>query len=882
MPAKITNNTNMAKEDPFFIPGDQEENPDIGISSDDSSELDYEIKKKPIKEKPNKAKRSTIRTSDVEESVKEKTTMKKSKNELADSSDEEDKVVKKVIKKKVAKKVAQELADSSDEEDKVVKKKVIKKKVIKKKVVKEVAQELADSSDEEDKVVKKNELADSSDEEDKVVKKNELADSSDEEDIVPEKKVVKKVEPEKLADSSDEEDKVPEKKVKKKVVKKVVPKKLADSSDEEDKVPEKKVKKKVVKKVVPKKLADSSDDELVDSSDEEDIVPEKKSAKKKVPKKEVVNSSDDEDVILPKKKNMKILPKMNNVTINIDGSVSVEHLNGKCNLFPNQKDAFMESKDALTRWSTMINTSVLGAGKTYMVNASACWLGVPVIILGPTQTRGVWEKVVKLDGNQCIKFMTYSSLAGTKNHQPKHPYLSRVDRYGKGTDFYPTPAYRELVKNGLVLICDEVHAGKNNSTYHASIKALTGVIHEQFVNQPSLDHNRSRVILISGSPYEKREMTVRYIQMMGLGDSERVYLSGDMLDGVHIADSKCLAGQLIRTCLKFDRENTLTLLRDSPLDTRGDAAITVMYKLYIEIIKPFLIISMQPFVLETPPDIKNGLYEVSEDEEVTLSRYISAMQNVNDNKSGEYNNYIRKRSMLITMLQKIEHAKLNIFAREATYILENNPGEKVAIFLGFNKNILRLTKLLQKFHPVCVTGLLPKQSDREDAVRRFQEKKKYNLIICNKKAGGSSISLHGPETRHQLISPAFDVLEQYQSSGRCIRQGGTGKVILRYVYADIEAKESRLLNNIASKSKVMEDLLDKQRSMGFLLPSEFENEKISMKNVEFSDYDPEEVDEWIEIMSSRYEKQSIAAKKRSDAKIVKEEAKANAKAKDLM
>jgi hypothetical protein len=496
-----------------------------------------------------------------------------------------------------------------------------------------------------------------------------------------------------------------------------------------------------------------------------------------------------------------------------------------------------------------------------MTMALAMWLNVKLMIVGPKQTRGVWNKVCADMGckDRVASFMTYAMLSGMRNAQPKHAFLSRIDNYGKGTVYSVTPAFKKLVSDGVLLVFDEIHAGKNNSTYHASVKALTQEVHRQYVKKPDLNANRSRCVLITGSPYEKKEMTSRYVQMLCFAESERDYIPGD--------DPRSVVSQLIHECKQLDTDATEKTLAECPLAGRANVH-DVMYNLYLNIVKPNVVVSMDQFKLKHTPDVKNGLYEVPANEAVCITKHIEHMEDIDNNKDGEHGNQIKKRAALMTILELVEQAKLRIFAREAADVLENKPGEKVAIFLGFNHNIIKLCQMLQRYNPVCVTGLSPREADREDAVHRFQTKDKYNLIICNKKSGGSSISLHGPETRHQFISPAFDVLEQYQSSGRCIRQGDTGKVILRYVYADIGQKETRIIDNITRKTKVMGELLSEQRNSGLLLPTNLDSVKVPLKEctLDFK-YDSAKDSKWISAMIVKYEKGQEKKQEKKNAQV---------------
>jgi hypothetical protein len=91
---------------------------------------------------------------------------------------------------------------------------------------------------------------------------------------------------------------------------------------------------------------------------------------------------------------------------------------------------------------------------------------------------------------------------------------------------------------------------------------------------------------------------------------------------------------------------------------------------------------------------------------------------------------------------------------------------------------------------------------------------KDNLIICNIKVGGQSISLHDKygRPRVSLIVPSFSSIDLLQSLGRIHRAGSKSPALQRIIYCSNTCEEviSRRLNSkIEFLSKINDDDLSR-------------------------------------------------------------------------
>jgi superfamily II DNA or RNA helicase len=96
-------------------------------------------------------------------------------------------------------------------------------------------------------------------------------------------------------------------------------------------------------------------------------------------------------------------------------------------------------------------------------------------------------------------------------------------------------------------------------------------------------------------------------------------------------------------------------------------------------------------------------------------------------------------------------------------------GMSVVIFVNFAATLQALSHRLETFS--VVHGDQTAQ-DRNQWLNRFQQDKEH-IIICNIKAGGVGVSLHGTRPRLALICPTFSGQDLKQALGRVHRAGGS-------------------------------------------------------------------------------------------------------------
>lgn len=187
-------------------------------------------------------------------------------------------------------------------------------------------------------------------------------------------------------------------------------------------------------------------------------------------------------------------------------------------LFPYQEDHVARLK-SIFHWSPFaLDLSMLGTGKTYV----SCWLSRDtamgfkwIMVIAPVSVTIKWKEMEREYGVPLVGAYSYNAIRGTTRSQPKHGYLNRMDSEDKDTppSFSVTPAYLDLVRDGLLLVIDEIQHVKNStSSQFVACKTLVNAI----VDAAASPNNKSKVLLLSGSPVDKKEHVTHLFKTLGI------------------------------------------------------------------------------------------------------------------------------------------------------------------------------------------------------------------------------------------------------------------------------------------------------------------------------------------------------------------------------
>lgn len=461
--------------------------------------------------------------------------------------------------------------------------------------------------------------------------------------------------------------------------------------------------------------------------------------------------------------------------------------------------------------------SVMGAGKTWVGNAIGVETGLPLMVLGPRGSLTNWETVGDDMGGQVIFTSTYESLRSIRGCQPKHGYLQRYDYEDGSVGFAPTKAFRDLAKEGIILICDECQKIKNSSDQTKAVRALVREI---------LDNGgKSRLMLLSGSPFEESKHALNFFRFVGFVTHPKMYNISKSGDFTPLG-----LAELIDNLNHYAPEEVEQLvITHSPFTKKSVGEF--VFAAFTEIIVPFFSSAMPSPAVDFRKDVGNGYYRFETEEEAT--ELINAIQGLQraaafNPREGTINYDNNNMGIVTTALRRVELAKVPLFARKTRETLAATEKGKVVIFFNYTEPIDRLRTLLAEFDPIVYDGRLTSRKQEDAAIAAFQTGG-HRVLIANLKKGGITINLHdtiGDEPRTTYMSPTFSILDMHQASARTYRQGLKSDAIIRAVYGEVGTEdmrilESRILAALSRKTENLKKILIQQAKEGVLFPGEY-------------------------------------------------------------
>ena len=497
--------------------------------------------------------------------------------------------------------------------------------------------------------------------------------------------------------------------------------------------------------------------------------------------------------------------------------MKIENNGSSVTLKPTQIDHYLRTTEILKYNHCYIDCSVMGAGKTYVGDAHAIRLDLPVVALGPKIASITWSGVTSETQVKLVDYITYQSLRSVKGKQPKHGYLHRIDSDGQ-VNFSATPKFVELAKKGILLVLDEVHNIKNNSDQFKACKALTTAL-------LSIG-GKSRFAILSATPFDKEDHAVNLLRLMGFIQSTKLFIFHKDTQSIQLIGAQ----ELINICRHFNNVKTTQVLRTNPPNRNNIPHIC--YRLYVEVIKPRLVSSMSSPIIPVEKDAKNGYYRMEDDDRKAL---IDAIHELS--KASRFNIHtqaIEEAKLewggITKALMHIEQSKTNLLIRLARTQLESNSMCKVIIFVNFTEPLLRICKGLDKYNPLKLNGETTIRQ-RTSIIEAFHSDHSRRLLVANMKVGGNSINLHdtvGDRPRFTFIVPNYSIGELHQASGRAYRDGTMSKSTVRLVYGKTgtdglpDILETSILNALARKKDVLREILDQQVKEGVKFPGEYD------------------------------------------------------------
>jgi len=457
-------------------------------------------------------------------------------------------------------------------------------------------------------------------------------------------------------------------------------------------------------------------------------------------------------------------------------------------LYPYQITWANKALNILHHHHYYIDTSKMGTGKTYVALWLCQRLNLPVFVVAPVSVLNVWQKLCKQYNIYMVDAISYAKMRNKNNI-----YLIRRDiedvvngRVVKKVIYTASDTFKHIANKGIMLIFDEFHNLKNESCQNKAASVMIDIVKKS---------DRSRVGLLSGTPFDREECAISVVKLMGLFNDNSIK-------------------DLLNYCLKLDKIKTTDIIRYSWPDV-----VRVIYRLFVEVIKPAISGQMDMPSIPVKFDVKNGFYNITKKNE-----YNVALKLLED-AVGYITEYGKINFSQITLsLMELERCKVYDMIRVVKRNLESDRSCKVVLCLNYIENMVTAKESLKEYKPLVLIGSV-NNKEREIVIDTFNNDDEYRLLIINPTVGGVGISLHdicGHSPRYMYISPSYRFLDIVQTTGRIYRQGVKSNCTIRIFFGILgnDITEFKLIESLAKKTEVLERTLNK---VEIILPGRYPN-----------------------------------------------------------
>jgi len=472
-------------------------------------------------------------------------------------------------------------------------------------------------------------------------------------------------------------------------------------------------------------------------------------------------------------------------------------------LWDSQEECNTLSMNAFKAHPTILNTSVMGAGKTYLSLNVALELGLDVLVICPASLQRMWRrKAVTIKGINLVDVISYEKLIGYK-----HECLTRGE-----SGYTVTSHLSSLLHQGTLVIMDEVAAIKNNKAKcHAAAHAVSSEVSRQFAVG-----GRSRCYLMSATPFDKVPFSVSFLQLFGLTSHTKMH-HFDQSD----KEYELLGMQdVISQCASLDPAETKSITKGSYSEK---VTSTWCWELYKRVLKPRLVFSASKPNIEAKFLAYNGFYDMPEHEVGELRDAVSALQRVVRYNRETHEAKGGSLQLIQKALMRIAKAKVPLLGRVAYDKLSSDPNAKVILFVEYKDSIAQLCDRLAVFSPRVLNGPT-KVDDREAYVDKFQEDNtESRLLIVHPVVGGAGLSLDDTTGNHPRFSwyiPTYRFIDLVQSSGRTHRGTTQSDATVFGLYCKQFPHEKSMLDSILRKTNVCKEVVANAEDIKF--PGEYE------------------------------------------------------------
>ena len=462
-------------------------------------------------------------------------------------------------------------------------------------------------------------------------------------------------------------------------------------------------------------------------------------------------------------------------------------------------DTIMSS---IINYSSALDASDTGTGKTYVSIYVCQQLNLMPFIICPKSVKNTWTTILKSLGYKDNEYFVtnYESIYSKNNivgfDEESKKYVWKFD------------SFPEIKKNKsrMLFIYDEAHRCKNIDTINCQI-AL------------ELHEHKVKILLLSATLADKIEYFLPFGLILGFYKN----LNDGLVWMSNLNNSPILINKKI-----FDEHGSRMKISDTKNIFKNNKIYfnSVYIENQIEIEQKYdRIYKLMEFAknAKKEKDLVNkmtnnkGADDKEEEEDDKDKVFNVNLANIKadddgnlvfDNLSDDDDNKLtpkqQYRSEIMSLRQEIELLKVNTIANMATDNIKNN--KSVVIFVNFTSTII---KLKERLNTNCVIWGLQNITDRNKAIDDFCSDKS-RLIICNIKAGSEGISLHdtiGKYPRVSIISPTWSAQDLLQALGRIHRAMGKTDCVQEVIYCKntVEEHMGQTIKNKINNIRLVND-----------------------------------------------------------------------------
>lgn len=443
-------------------------------------------------------------------------------------------------------------------------------------------------------------------------------------------------------------------------------------------------------------------------------------------------------------------------------------------LWPEQLQAYNKICDIISWSHVFANNTPTGGGKTEMCIKLSLDYGLDIILVTERNIINQWRSRCNRYGVNFIG-ITYAALRGSSNYKPDFRFLNAV-----GDGYVVSDYFHKMASSGVLLIFDEYHRLKNNTSQHyAACELIHCVVENDYP---------SRVGLLSASPSAHLKDAYRLIKLLGITNkrhaTEYVPSTGHILKGLADVIDKAI---LLAPDYQIDIGNI-----------NSNEAEQICERLYNDIFKQHYCVAAKKRLPATGTDIKNQLCHVSGDT-VAITKAIDMLS-----KCIDITGKIVDRSIDVASRQ-LQHYKIHPCVEEARQVLDMIPNSKVLVIMFYVDDLNRTKQALQNYGCEILYGQTKNSSIIID---KFQEDNNdIRVLVCQVNVTCVGLNLddvHGGRPRFMYIIPNYNFINLYQAKDRIYRGTTKSLATVRFIYFKGYESEIQIMSRLLERKQQLE------------------------------------------------------------------------------